>query len=439
MQIKRYQGRNMKEALAKVKADLGPDAVIFTTKNIGSGVFGTSGVEITAAADDKAPEPKRNEKPAPRLGMYGKSNKGKKPHRALAIADEPLDNVFADTAPKTGGKHSDDTKLSDLRQDMDALRQEIRRSNDSSGSDAVRDEILRLRRLVMRMQDKNEDWLADLMTASDLSPKVAESLRQTLGPQVDQEPHQSRRLLLQRGISCIMPQPPSLPAQRIHALVGPTGVGKTTTIAKLAARARLGEGRKVLLMCLDNYRVGAVAQLSQYAELIGCELAVVHDAADFRSALASHERAELVLVDTAGRNPGDEEQVPQLQKAFAGLDVAVHLCLPVATGRREIRAIIGRYASLKPKAILSTKRDEAQSLGGMLEATLAAGVGVSFVTDGQRVPEDLHRASANTLAADICESLWETWQREQDLRIGEESGQIRGLDSVPSQGGRQWL
>lgn len=191
---------------------------------------------------------------------------------------------------------------------------------------------------------------------------------------------------------------------RTVALVGPTGVGKTTTIAKLAAQASLVERLQVGLVCLDDYRIGGAEQLHRYAELIGVPMITASSRKDLRSALRKLKGKQLVLVDTAGRSPHDIAALEESAETLHGADEAieVHLCTAAATSDVELRAIVARHKILQPHRLLITKVDEAVYHGGIIAAQALAALPYSYFTTGQRVPEDIEVASARRLAALLC-------------------------------------
>jgi flagellar biosynthesis protein FlhF len=195
--------------------------------------------------------------------------------------------------------------------------------------------------------------------------------------------------------------PPGSQPPRVVVLVGPTGVGKTTTIAKLAARARLGGGQQVALITLDTFRIAAVDQLQKYAQIIGVPLAVASDPVEFRTAVAAFAKdgVETVFVDSAGRSQRDELKMTELKEFLRVLPgVEVHLVLSTTTGSRTLRSVAERFGGAGFQRVILTKLDESASFGGILEALVAIGKPVSFLTDGQNVPDDLMISDPERLA-----------------------------------------
>jgi flagellar biosynthesis protein FlhF len=191
---------------------------------------------------------------------------------------------------------------------------------------------------------------------------------------------------------------------RVQALVGPTGVGKTTTVAKLAAVASLVERRSVALVCLDQYRVGASEQLQRYADLIGIPMESATDAKSFDRALRRLARAELVLVDTSGRSPRDTAGIGLTADTLCGASeqVEVHLCVPASMREAELVGTIERQSVASPSRLVVTKLDEAVFCGGVLAAYVHSGLPLAYFTNGQRVPEDIEMASAESLSKVLC-------------------------------------
>ena len=187
--------------------------------------------------------------------------------------------------------------------------------------------------------------------------------------------------------------------RRLVALVGPTGVGKTTTIAKLAANFRLREKRNVGLITVDTYRIAAVEQLRTYADIIDLPMEVVSSPREMREAVRRMESLDLILMDTAGRSPRDEIKIQELRSFLSEAEAdEVLLVLSSVAGERTLTHTAERFASVGTTGMILTKLDEATSLGNMLPLTRSSRLPIRYVTNGQSVPDDIEIAESGRLA-----------------------------------------
>jgi flagellar biosynthesis protein FlhF len=182
------------------------------------------------------------------------------------------------------------------------------------------------------------------------------------------------------------------------ALVGPTGVGKTTTLAKLAARFALTEGRSVGLITVDTYRLAATEQLKAYARLMGLELNVAFNRDELRQALADNRDKEVILLDTAGRSQNHLLNMNELKMLLREVEgLKKWLVMPATTKDRDMAATCRRFAEVGLDGFIFTKLDETDSYGCLINQVLRFHLPVAYLTAGQRVPEDIEPASTERL------------------------------------------
>jgi flagellar biosynthesis protein FlhF len=341
VKILKFEGSNMREAVAKVKAELGDQAVIVSTRQIRRGLLGTA-CEISAAIDDDdEQEPVR----LPRgFGAF-----------AAAANNGPTMGGPASNAPQ----RDDETErmLGSLKNEIKSLRALVRaQSGDTRMTTELRNEVASLRKLV-----------EDLKHAPQPTPPATAA----------------------RGTAPIASSELTAPSHgRIIMLVGPTGVGKTTTIAKLAARAALIENKRVALITLDNYRVGGIDQIRTFADLIGVPLKVVASPADLADAIDDDD--DLTLIDTAGRSPRDSAAIAELAEGVRQCaPIETHLVVSAGSTATTIESLCNRYRALSPARLLFTKVDEIETAPEMARAPLRLELPITWITTGQSVPEDL--------------------------------------------------
>jgi flagellar biosynthesis protein FlhF len=397
LKVKKFQAVDMSDALQQIKAELGPDAVILSSRQVsrGKGVFGMLGrpiLEVTAASD-LAVQP-----PAPAAPPPG------------AYRTPPA------APPRAPADHG---AILSLQADMDSLREEL----DVLGRRPRADASAVLERDVKALAGKLDQLLAQ--TAAFERLQLAPGLRVLHAhlEEMDLDPQLTARLLgflqdkldagtlaegreraaLREVVERTVRVAPDLAENgggpQVVALVGPTGVGKTTTVAKLAARFALQQERSVGLITLDTFRIGAVEQLKTYANITGVTMRVALDAAGFRDAIEQFSGRDIVLVDTAGQSPRDEESLAELLTLFpAEVKVEVHLVLSVTTRSRDLERILRHYAPVKASRLLLTKLDETTCHGALFGLPVASRLPLSYLTTGQNVPDDIEIATPRGVA-----------------------------------------
>ncbi len=360
MEPRTYRARTMKDALSRVRRDLGGDAVILAAREVRRRrLFGLGArAEVLVTATDRMP-----------AATAGTTSPGFMAHGVTPtprIGDELSRlHTMVETLSRQGRI---DHLLPDVPAELVPVYSQL--------IEADVPEVL-TRRLIRHIAEGLEpDQFGD-----------GEAIRAALVDAVAQ---------------CIPVAPPIAPAvgvRRIVALVGPTGVGKTTTVAKLAANFKLAHGARVGLITVDTYRIAAVEQLRTYAEIIDLPLAVVNDPSEMPSALDELGTVDLVFIDTAGRSPRDEVKIRELagflQQARPD---EIHLVLSAVAGQRSLKAAVDRFAAVQVDRLILTKLDEADSLGGILGVLGMSSRPVSYLTTGQAVPDDIEPADRMRLA-----------------------------------------
>ena len=251
-----------------------------------------------------------------------------------------------------------------------------------------------------RERSTGVEELAARLAASGLDPSLADEIALGLSPK------NRRAATMQSLQAALASRLSSLAADdeeyaRVEVFVGPPGVGKTTTIAKIAAQERARRGRKLGLVAADGFRIGAVEQLRMFADIIGSPFKIARSAADLEEALGNGRGRQPVLIDTAGRSPQDGPARDLLEVLAKRPGVRTHLVLaadtPVATARR----IFSAYEVARPTRLVLTKLDETDSLSPLVSLLRERKLPISYLGTGQHVPEDLNRATAQLLAASV--------------------------------------
>ncbi|HQT91131.1 MAG TPA: hypothetical protein PL001_03785, partial [Candidatus Kryptobacter bacterium] len=185
----------------------------------------------------------------------------------------------------------------------------------------------------------------------------------------------------------------------VIALVGPTGVGKTTTVAKLASIGKLVRGENVAMITADTYRIGAIDQLKAFADIASIPLSVVYTPDEMIAAIRKYSNYDTIYIDTVGRSQRSTDKIMELGRFIDAADPnEVHLVLSANFSLNTVRDIYKKFKSLKPNRLLITKTDEAVSLGMLLSLARDSRLPFSFVTNGQSVPDDIEPASGDKLA-----------------------------------------
>lgn len=349
MQIKKYTGKTMSETMAKVKQELGDEAVILNSRQVKKGWFGlfaSQEVEVIAALE-KAPltvkprtEPKLQPKPTP----------------VLPSAPQPVTPIPEKRRLPSGLTHIESLLASE------------------SFTNASWEERINELYYTTKSVDVVEQYVYD-------------QIRSSFFPVPD--------------------------AMRYVMLVGPTGVGKTTTLAKLAAHYKLDQGMTVGLITTDTYRIAAIEQLKTYAEILNIPVEVAYDFDDFKRAKQLFARKDIVLIDTAGRNFRDEAYVEQFHTHHDFSETSLSLVLSLTSKMKDMDMIYRQFESLPLRSLIFTKADETSDIHAMYRMVRESGLPVAWLTDGQEVPDDMAAGDPDILTQKMLEKEgWTRWTKQ---------------------------
>ncbi len=410
MKIKRYFASNVRQAIALVRDELGEDAIILSNKNV------QGGVEIMAAADydesllnETIPEPVKKpapKKPATKFSKketdnltYGrpqvqkKSVESKKPENKLTSISTPTikespkepEQPVVNEPSKPQVVWTQDPVLVEMRQELKSLRGLV--ENQLSGF-AWGEMIQRYPERVKLLQQ---------LTKLGLSTSICQRL---LNDVPDIQDFEKLWLASLSKLSSWLPlnDDAIISGGGVVAMVGPTGVGKTTTIAKLAARYALRYGaRHVALVSMDNYRIGAHEQLRSYSRILDMPVRFPKNHNELCQVLDEFSDKSLILIDTAGMSQRDLRLNQQFSLLKSKISITTYLVLSTTTRLSCLNETMSAFRSAKLDGCILTKLDEATSLGAALSEAIAHKLPIAYVSDGQRVPEDLSVARAHNL------------------------------------------
>ncbi|WP_290633364.1 flagellar biosynthesis protein FlhF, partial [Aquisalimonas sp.] len=445
MKIKRIHADTIRQGIRRVREEIGPEAVILSTRERDQGVeviaamdFDEDSLREQADRDDRRVSPSTRDRAAPaaesgasadftemlrrarQQSGIGESSGGRRQridvHVDDPLTEDDLNRGRAEPAPVT------ETRSVSER----AERPEETAGRDDESVEAMRSELKVLRTLfenqlsMMEWQQQGKSHpgrttLLRQLTEIGFGPDVCRQLANRVDEKLEPE------LALRQALHTVKRHLPVrkddlLERGGVVALVGPTGVGKTTTVAKLAAQFALRHGRhKVALVSTDNVRIGAQDQLRNFARILGVTVQTANSAEELETVLADLSDKRLVLVDTAGVSQRDMRLAEQFTTLKGvGDRIRSYLVLSANTQLAALSATVKSYGGVEPSGCILTKTDDAASLGAALTVLLRHRLPVSFLGNGQRVPEDLMPADAGHLVQDALKLVEEYGQEVDD-------------------------
>ncbi len=391
MKIRRYLAKNTQEAILKVKMDLGNEALILNTRKVKKkgliGLFSKPMVEVLAAIDEynvtrtEGDSIKVAEKSVSQEVPQSKINSGEKEEKIANLENKItnmenlLQKFFQQMKP---GENP-----------VQQVPAEVNIQNTSKVPDVFYNNLIK-----NEVDQDIAKRIIDIVTARSSGNGVGDIASQ-----------------LSSVISGLLGKPDTIkPGEAgkpvVVIFVGPTGVGKTTTLAKIAANYLLNQKKSIGLITADTYRIAAVEQLKTYAEILGIPVSVAYTAVEIKDAVKQHSDKDIVLIDTAGRSHRNKAQFEELKTLItaSGAD-EVYLVLSATTSSRNCREILDSYSFLANYKLIFTKTDEAPVQGIILNVRYLTGKSLSYITTGQSVPDDIETANIEKITRNLMGSI----------------------------------
>lgn len=379
MKVKKYTGNSLEKIRDVITKELGEDAVIVNIrKNAGKGgilPLGNKAVfEVIAAVEDAANADKMNFSTAiPGAETFAELLEvQKEQYRGLRQSIKMLDE-----------------KLADVDERMEHIS------------------LIKSSTTVKEFSNIHDEW----------QPLLAEAVRK-INPGENPSPddwHEALASMIPTAGGIMFRSTPQAPPD-VYVFAGPTGVGKTTTLAKLAAKCVLAEKLNVGLITTDTFRVAAVDQLREYSALLGVEIAVAFSPDELEAQLEAFHDKDVVFIDTPGRSQYDTEGIKKIQKTLSRLkgSICTLLVFPANIRQEDAQALFSSYRVLNPSALIVSKTDEASRCDGITTMLDMSQLPVLYLTDGQKVPEDIHSASPGLIASLVMPLV----NTDEALKIG---------------------
>jgi flagellar biosynthesis protein FlhF len=377
MQVKRYEVSSISEALSTIKEDLGPDAIILSAKKINS--FGKPVFEVMAARDEKV--------------MLQSKNNGKSQSFA---GNRPVDNsddsykLFRSEISELKEIILSAQKGNSLSRELEELKETMDKFFDILGA-----------RKGKINQDINHKVYYQLLAGGFTRASacnIMEAMQQEFSVQSNLNEDSALKIVEEFIVNSLPGMPVKKEEKRIKAFVGATGVGKTTTLAKLAARYSLMKKKSVGMITTDTFRIAASEQLRTYAKIMGIRMEVASTKESFSSALQSLSDKDIILVDTPGRGRVDDNYANILDILRQNNDIETNLLLSATASEDNLHDMVTKYSSFHYDNLILTKVDESRRFGILYDVINKARKPVSFLTCGQNVPQDIEEVTHRKIA-----------------------------------------
>jgi flagellar biosynthesis protein FlhF len=395
MRIKTFEAPTVQKALALARTELGENAVVLNTKYAKSGrllgLRGSDKVELMAAVDGE---------------QMGRDIQAVKMVRDIHVPDPVLAD-FQVRPPQAASGHGcpgNPARHTDVPGEQGLLEHSLLVPDPhESEINKLRAELKNLSAIVHGLCAGRADAPVldrPLLMRLGIDEELARGLLSEMVA-IDDPAELTSALAARLQAFAI---PPSLDGRQVIALVGPTGVGKTTTLAKLAARFSLEQGKSVAMLTADTYRIGAVEQLKTYARIMDVPLEIAFSPEDVAAGVAKHSDKDVILIDTVGRSQRSAEHLEVVREFVdAAKPTQTHLVIAASLAGEIQREAVEKFSAFSPTQLIITKLDESPTRGLLVNLPLGTGLAISCTTAGQNVPQDIDFADAGKIARLVTE------------------------------------
>jgi len=410
LKIKRYVVREMQEAIRLIKQDLGPEAVIVSSYRVPSkglaGFFTPKLLEVTAALDEPHEINLRLKRAPAQLTAAAGNTADRQIHPAAPLplkqqghGGRTLYLTGGGYGAKQQGNPVNGRPAGEPGANADTGVRFVRPGHERGN---LFEMIVNKEIGASRGEDLVINWREALLKM-DVDENIVDSLLSDLGSESSQPGAESENAYLhikRQIIRLLEPAYIQAPKARVLTFVGPTGVGKTTTLAKLATKLSLDEQKKIALVAVQTYRLGAMEQLQVYGDFLGIPVEVVMTPAELGRVLENHADKDYILVDTAGRSARNNGQLLELKSFLnaVGEPQDIFLVLSLTTKNRDLNKIVYEFQRIKCSKIIFTKLDETETFGSVLNVVNNYGMPVAYLADGQGIPDCISEAKPRSIA-----------------------------------------
>ncbi len=420
MIIKKYQAGTETQAIMLAKEDLGKDAIVMNIKTIKPKglfkIFRKTQVEVTAAIDESRETEKKVESKSTEQFNSQISEKlhpeQKKEDEETKALNEKL-NSLARLLEEQIEQQKKEENLSDIKATTQQKEQEVSGKKKDGKTETSSESVTEKKEeKVSRdsIRNKSIDLIMEQLTGNEVSYTYAKQI-------VEEITHTGNVRTLDEMLSGVYQkiilklgqvQPITMEKEdkkpKIVLFIGPTGVGKTTTIAKLSSKLILEQKKKIAILTADTYRISAVEQIKTYASILSIPVEVLYEKEEVEKILPKYKDYDYILVDTAGRSHKNKDRMDDLKEfmeGFSQYSISVYLVLSATTKYKDLKKIVALYEDISECNLIFTKLDETDAIGNILNIKLDTGMPLSYISYGQNVPDDIEIMNPQVIAKQV--------------------------------------